>query len=167
MLHTVTTDFFKTTVRKLWLLRLYVTGYAKTRHNRTSLNFQYKVLNAIGEILVYFKKHYGIFLNAWFVEKETSNNNNNWFAYSRGGRKSLFRCSRPKNTPVMDVCLRSVETIFRDQFFLIDFAFVCSEERWYTENCTQYLIPLFMANTMVQIVTIHLFASYHHFSKRL
>jgi len=53
-----------------------VTGSAKTRHNRTSLNFQYKSLNVMGEILKYFKKYYGIFLNTWFVKKETSNNKN-------------------------------------------------------------------------------------------
>ena len=39
----------------------YVTGSAKTRHNRASLNFQYKALNAMGEILAYFEKYYGIF----------------------------------------------------------------------------------------------------------
>jgi len=69
----------------------------------------------------------------------------------------------------MFVCLRHVETILRDQFFLTDFAFVCSEERWYTETRTQYLIPLNMANTMVQIVTQYIlfYVSYHRFSKRL
>ena len=51
----------------------YVTGSAKTRHNRASLNFQYKALNTMGEILAYFKKYYGFFLNAWFLEKEMSN----------------------------------------------------------------------------------------------
>jgi len=118
-----------------------VTGYAKTWHNRTSLNFQYKALNGMGEILAYFKKYYGIFLNAWFVEKETSNNKNLdiiWFAYSRGVRKSF---SRPKDTPVMGVCLRHVETILCDRFFLIDFAFVCSEERWYTNNLPSNRFP--------------------------
>jgi len=140
--------------------------------NRASQNFQYNALNVIGEILAYFKKYYGIFLKAWFVEKERSNNKNLdtiWFAYSRGVRKSLFLCSRPKDMSVMGVCLRHVKTILRDRFFLTDFAFVCSEERWYTEKLTQYLISLFMANTMVQIVTqyILLFVSYHHFSKRM
>jgi len=69
----------------------------------------------------------------------------------------------------MGVYLRHVETILCDRFFLIDFVFVYSEERWYTEKITQYLIPLFMANTMVQIVTqyILLFVSSHRFSKRL
>jgi len=109
------------------------------------------------------------FLNAWFVKKEMSNNKNLdiiWFAYSRGVQKSLFCCSRPNDTPVMGVCLRHVETILYDWFFLIDFAFVCSED---TKGLTQYLIPLFMANTMVQIVIqyILLFVSYHRFSTRL
>ena len=54
----------------------YVTGSAKTRHNRASLNFQYKALNAVGETLAYFKKYYRFFLNALFEEKETSNNKN-------------------------------------------------------------------------------------------
>jgi len=53
---------------------LFVTRSAKTRHNRASQNFQYKALNVMGEILAYFKRYYGIFLNAWFVEKEMSNN---------------------------------------------------------------------------------------------
>jgi len=57
-------------------MKINVTGSAKTRHNRASLNFQYKALNSMGEILAYFKKYYGIFLNAWFVEKETTNNKN-------------------------------------------------------------------------------------------
>jgi len=30
--------------------------------------------------------------------------------------------------PVMGVCLWHVETILRNQFFLIDFSFICSEE---------------------------------------
>jgi len=30
----------------------------------------------MGEILAYFEKYYGSFLNAWFVEKEMSNNKN-------------------------------------------------------------------------------------------
>ena len=50
-----------------------MTESAKTRHNRTSLNFQYKALNTMGKILVYFKKYYRIFLNGWFVEKKISN----------------------------------------------------------------------------------------------
>jgi len=54
----------------------YVTGSAKTRHNRASLNFQYKALNVMDKLLVCFKKNYRIFLNAWFIEKETSNNKN-------------------------------------------------------------------------------------------
>jgi len=145
----------------------FMTRSVKTRHNR--LNFQYKALIAMGEILAYFKKYYGIFLNAWFIEKETSNNTNLdiiWFTYSRGVWKSLFCYCRTKDTPDMGVCLRNVETILRNRFFLIDFAFVCSEERWYTEKLTQYLIPLFMVNMMVQIVTqyILLFVSYHRFS---
>ena len=106
-----------------------MTGSAKIRHNCASLNFQYKALNILGEILAYFKKYYGFFLNAWFVEKKTSNNKNLGFAYSRGVRKSFFRCSRPKGTPVMDVCLWHIEKIVRDRLFLIDFAFVCSEEK--------------------------------------
>ena len=52
-----------------------------------------------------------------------------WFAYSRGVRNSLFRCSRHKDTPVTGVCLRHVETILRDRFFLINFAFVCMQWR--------------------------------------
>ena len=51
-----------------------VTGSVKTWHNRASLNFRFKALNTMGEILTYSKKYYGIFLNAWFVEKKTSNN---------------------------------------------------------------------------------------------
>jgi len=104
------------------------------------------------------------FLNALFVEKKTSNNKNLdiiWFAYSRRVRNSLFHCSRPKDTPFMGVCLRHIETIFRDQFFLIDFTFVCSEERWYTEKLTQHWIPLFITNTMVQIVTQYIFLFIH------
>jgi len=106
------------------------------------------------------------------LEKEMSNNKNLdiiWFSYSWGVWKSLFRCSKPKDTPVMGVCLRHVERILRDQFFLTDFTFVCSEERWYTDKLTQYLIPLFMVNTMVQSVSqyIILFVSYHRFSKHL
>jgi len=151
---------------------VYVTGSAKTWHNRASQNFQYKALNVMREMLAYFKKYYKIFLNVWFVEKETSNNKNLdiiWFTYSRRVRKSLFSCSRPKDMPVMGVCLRHVEMILHDRFFLTDFAFACSEEKWYTETLTQYFILLFMANTIVQIVTryILLFVSYHRFSKRL
>ena len=52
--------------------QLCVTRSAKTRHNCTSQNFQYKTLNAMGEILAYCKKI--LRLNAWFVEKEMSNN---------------------------------------------------------------------------------------------
>ena len=33
---------------------LIVTGSAKKGHNRTSLNIQYKALNTLGEILVYY-----------------------------------------------------------------------------------------------------------------
>jgi len=81
----------------------------------------------------------------------------------------LFHCSGPKDMPVMGVCLWHVEMILCDRFFLIDFAVVCREERRYTEKRTQYLIPLFMANKVVQIVTqyILLLVSYHRFSKRL
>jgi len=71
------------------------------------------------------------FLNAWFVEKEMSNIKNLdiiWSTYSRGVQNSLFCCSRPKDTSVMGVYLGHVKMILRDQFFLIDFAFVCSEE---------------------------------------
>jgi len=88
--------------------------------------------------------------------EETSNNKNLdiiWFTYSRGVRKSLFRFSRPKDTPVMGACLRHIETILCDRYFLNNFAFVCSEERWYTKIFTQYLISLFVANMTVQIVT--------------
>ena len=124
----------------------WVTGSAKTQHNRTSLNFQYKALNVMGEILAYFKKYYGIILNTWFIEKETSSNKHLdiiWFAYSRGVQKSLFCCSRPKDTPVMGVCLRHVEIILRDWFFPIDFALVCSEEKWYTEKtCPVFDSPI-------------------------
>ena len=114
----------------------------------------------MGEILAYFEKYYGLFLNAWFVEKEMSNNKNLgiiWFAYSRGVRKSLFRCS---------ICQlwvfiygTSKQSYAINQFFLIDFAFVCSEEKWYTEKLTQHLILPFMANTMVQIVTQYVLCS--------
>jgi len=126
----------------------------------------------LGEILACFKIYYGIFLNAWFVEKETCNNKNLdiiWFVYSRGVRKYLFRCSRPKDTPVLGVCLWHIKMILCDRFFLTDFTFVYSEERWYTEKLTQYLIPLLMANTMLQIVTqyILLFVSYHRFREHL
>ena len=48
-------------------MKIFVTGSAKTRHNRASLNFQYNALNTMGEILAYFKKYYRIFLNARFV----------------------------------------------------------------------------------------------------
>jgi len=40
--------------------------YEKPDH-RTSLNFQYKVLNAMGKILAYVKKKLWNFFNAWFV----------------------------------------------------------------------------------------------------
>ena len=35
---------------------IYVTGSAKTGHNRTSLNLQYKALNTIGKIIRIIKK---------------------------------------------------------------------------------------------------------------
>jgi len=53
------------------------------------------------------------------------------FAYSRGIRKSLFHCSRLKDTRVMTLCLRHVETIVRNRSFFTDFVSVRSEEKWY------------------------------------
>jgi len=52
-----------------------VTRSVKTRHNCASVNFQYKILNVMGKILAYLK-YCGIFLNAWFIGKQTSNNTN-------------------------------------------------------------------------------------------
>ena len=51
--------------------------------------------------------------------KEGTNNNTLdilLFACSRGVGKSLFHCSRPKDTEVMSICLRHVEMIVRDRF---------------------------------------------------
>ena len=82
------------------------------------------------------------------------------FAYLREIRKSLFHCSRLKDTRIMTLCLRHVETIVRNQSFFADFVSVRSEEKWYKEKLTQ---PLFMAYSMVQVssklqlcVTFHL-----------
>ena len=77
-----------------------VTGSAKTGHNCTSLNLQYKALNTLGAICVLLKNSEN-FLNVSFLVKEGHNNKNLdiiLFAYSRGVRKSLFRCSRPKDS---------------------------------------------------------------------
>ena len=59
------------------------------------------------------------------------------FACSRGVGKSLFRCSRPKDTYVMSACLRTVEVIIRDRFFFTNFTFVCNEEEQVKETLTQ------------------------------
>ena len=86
----------------------------------------------MGEILVYYRKHSVNFLNASFLVKEGTNNKTLdiiIFACSRGGGKSLFDCSRPKDTEVMGVCLRHIEVIVRNQFFFTNFTFVCSEEK--------------------------------------
>ena len=46
------------TLAPIWLILLnpvtYVTGSAKTRHNRANINLQYKALNTMGEILQYY-----------------------------------------------------------------------------------------------------------------
>ena len=96
---------------------VYVTGSAKTGHNRTSLNLQYKALNTLGAYLRIVKKNSVNFLNVSFSVKEGRNNKNLdiiLFAYTRGARKSLFRCCRPKDSEVMGTCLRHVEMIVRD-----------------------------------------------------
>ena len=41
-----------------------------------------------------------------------------FFTCSRGVGKSLFRCSRPKDTEVVSICLCHVKAIVRDQFSL-------------------------------------------------
>jgi len=50
-----------------------VTGSAKTGHNRTSLNLQYKALNTLGTYLCIVKKNS---LNDSFLVKEERNNKN-------------------------------------------------------------------------------------------
>jgi len=68
-----------------------VTGSAKTGHNCTSLNFQYKALNTLGTYLHIVS----------FLVKEDRNNKNLdviLFACSRGVQKSLFCYSRPKDS---------------------------------------------------------------------
>jgi len=86
----------------------------------------------MGEVLAYFKNiQYGIFLNAWFIEKETSNN------------KTWISSDLPTQEEFENLCFVAVDLrirqlwvlvysmskmILRDRFFLIDFAFVCSEE---------------------------------------
>jgi len=65
----------------------YVTGSAKTGHNYTSLNLQYKALNTLGTYLHIIKKKFVNFLNVSFLVKEEGNNKNLdiiLFACSRG-----------------------------------------------------------------------------------
>ena len=81
-----------------WHVMIIVTGSAKTGHNRTSLNLQYKALNTLGAYLRIVKKKSVNFLNISFLVKEGQNLDIILFAYSRGARKSLFRCSRPKDS---------------------------------------------------------------------
>ena len=67
----------------------------------------------------------------------------------------------------MSVCLRHVKAIVCDQFFFTNFAFACSEEGWVKEKLTQYLIPLFMVNTMVKGLALYLnpLINYNSFCK--
>ena len=69
----------------------------------------------------------------------------------------------------MGACLRHVETIVRDRFFFMNFAFKCSQEGRVKEKLTQSSIPLFMVSTMAKIVALYLnwFVSYNRFCKRL
>ena len=73
-----------------------------------------------------------MFLNALFLVKEGNNNKILaiiLFVCSRGVGKSLFRCSRPKDTDVMSICLCHIEVIVHDQFFFVNFVFSCNEDR--------------------------------------
>ena len=52
----------------------------------------------------------------------------------------------------MGVCLCRIETIIRNQYFFTNFVFECSEEDD-TKKTYPVIDPLFMVNTMVQILT--------------
>ena len=78
-----------------------MTGSAKTGHNLTSLNLQYKALNTVGAYLHIVEKTSVNFLNVSFLVKEQCNNKNLdiiLFACSSGVQKCLFCFSRPKDT---------------------------------------------------------------------
>jgi len=152
--------------------RLFVTGSAKTQHDCTSLNLQYKPMITMCKILSFFKIKFIKFVKCFFLVKKGSSDENLdsiLFTYSRGIRKSLFCCIELKDPWVTVVCLHHVETIVRDWFFFIYFVSIHGEGVWYRDKLTQYQMPLLMANTMVQVKTTRdiPFVSYIHFCKRL
>ena len=51
------------------------------------------------------------------------------FAYARGVRKSLFRCSNHEETEVMAIWLCDAEIVVRDLSFFMNFIFVCGDTR--------------------------------------
>ena len=85
------------------LLRVFVTGSAKTRHNRASLNLQYKALITMREILAYYFKIHKYLSDSFLVEEGTNNKNLDiiLFTCSRGVGKYLFCCSKPKDTQAL------------------------------------------------------------------
>jgi len=72
-------------------------------------------------------------------------------------QKSLFYCSRPKDTRYMVIFLCHVKTIVRNWFFFTDF---CHEEKWCKKKLIHQWIPLFIAKTIVQIVTLDSIVNY-------
>ena len=71
---------------------LFVTGSVKTRHNGSSLNFQYKPLITMGKYLHNCKKFVKL-LNALLFVTKGSNDNNldiTLFAYSKGVQNLCF-----------------------------------------------------------------------------
>ena len=118
---------------------------------------------------LHIRKNSVNFLNVSFVVKEGSNNKNldiSLFAYSKGVGKSLFCCSRPKDTEVMNICLHHVEVFVRNRFFFVNFAFVCSKK---VDKRTNLIDSLFMVNMIVKMSVSYInpLLSYNHFSKCL